>query len=68
MYTPCKDCTDREIGCHSSCDKYATYRAIIDEYKNATYGQRKAAGEYREYRRDLMIRVNKNQFRIKRSK
>ena len=42
MYTPCKDCTDREIGCHSSCDKYATYRAIIDEYKNATYGQRKA--------------------------
>lgn len=22
MTCPCKDCTDREIGCHSTCEKY----------------------------------------------
>ena len=22
---PCKDCTDRQIGCHSTCNKYTDY-------------------------------------------
>ena len=24
---PCKDCKDREIGCHSRCEKYGKFRA-----------------------------------------
>lgn len=27
---PCKGCTDREVGCHSKCDKYATWRQEQD--------------------------------------
>ena len=27
MRAPCKDCTDRAVGCHGQCTKYATYRA-----------------------------------------
>ena len=23
---PCKDCTDREIGCHSNCEKYIEWK------------------------------------------
>ena len=27
MICPCKDCGDRQIGCHSSCDRYAEYNS-----------------------------------------
>nr|DAI77800.1 MAG TPA: hypothetical protein [Caudoviricetes sp.] len=25
MTAPCKNCQDREVGCHSKCDRYAEY-------------------------------------------
>lgn len=28
---PCKDCEDRQIGCHSICEKYIQYKRIRDE-------------------------------------
>ena len=27
MKAPCKDCPDREVGCHSSCARYKKYQA-----------------------------------------
>ena len=27
----CKDCMDRYPGCHAVCDKYARYKALIEE-------------------------------------
>lgn len=27
MKSPCKDCPDRQVGCHGSCEKYAAFRA-----------------------------------------
>jgi len=32
--TPCKECEERQIGCHSSCEKYKNFLKIRDE-KNA---------------------------------
>lgn len=29
--SPCLGCTDRAVGCHSRCDKYAAYRAEVDK-------------------------------------
>lgn len=26
MKAPCKDCPDREVGCHGKCDKYAQFK------------------------------------------
>ena len=31
--SPCKDCPERFIGCHSSCEKYRQYRSELDEIK-----------------------------------
>jgi hypothetical protein len=32
---PCKkDCTDRKVGCHSTCDKYLKYREETTAYNN----------------------------------
>ena len=28
---PCKDCPDRQMGCHGQCEKYQTYRALQTE-------------------------------------
>lgn len=29
--TPCKECQERFVGCHSTCEKYAQMRREIDE-------------------------------------
>ena len=27
----CKDCTDRQIGCHSNCERYKAFREQLDK-------------------------------------
>lgn len=31
IQSPCKDCPDRRVLCHSECEKYLSYRARLDE-------------------------------------
>lgn len=31
MTQPCYHCPDREMGCHGRCERYAAYRAKLDE-------------------------------------
>ena len=31
MQAPCKDCTDRQLGCHSVCEKYKEYAKHNEE-------------------------------------
>ena len=31
MTAPCKDCPNREMGCHAKCAKYQEYRQNRDE-------------------------------------
>lgn len=33
IVSPCKDCPERFIGCHSSCERYKQYRSELDEFK-----------------------------------
>lgn len=35
MMCPCKDCEDREIGCHSKCEKYKKFRDDVDASNEA---------------------------------
>ena len=30
--SPCQDCEDRELGCHSACSKYLGYREMNKEF------------------------------------
>lgn len=32
-HAPCKDCPDKVVGCHSSCDKYQEFRKFRDEFR-----------------------------------
>lgn len=29
MYAPCKDCENRQIGCHQFCDYYKTWKIAV---------------------------------------
>lgn len=42
IITCCKDCTDRQRGCHSTCETYKKQRAELDEYKIREAAQREA--------------------------
>lgn len=43
---PCKDCTDRILGCHTICEKYKHYK---EEYKEKTKELAKLK-EYYDYK------------------
>lgn len=32
---PCKDCTDRIVGCHSTCEKYKLFRSDLDDLNHS---------------------------------
>ena len=33
--SPCYNCDERTLGCHSECDLYLTYRRALDRYNEA---------------------------------
>ncbi len=37
MQAPCKDCPEREPGCHSKCQKYADYKAYKADVAHKRY-------------------------------
>lgn len=35
LHCPCKDCPDREVGCHGKCKRYAEWRKVLEEKRHA---------------------------------
>ena len=35
MLNPCKNCSERQLGCHGKCEKYAAWKTERDKAKNA---------------------------------
>ena len=48
VQSPCKDCPDRHITCHSSCDKYKEYKKRHYEEKDRMYLEDKTARQIHE--------------------
>lgn len=53
--SPCKNCTERYVGCHSKCKLYTEYTQILVAYREA-----------KEYRGDVFGYVKDNNNRIRR--
>jgi len=53
MINPCKDCTDRYIGCHSDCDKYKDWKSSLETIKKAKEEQRKKYDAYFHYKKGV---------------
>lgn len=57
--SPCKDCVDREIGCHSVCEKYIQYLKEKDEYNKKVSNARKKENDILSFRIDSIRQYNK---------
>ena len=66
-YVPCKDCSNRYIGCHSRCDKYALFKLNgevqkirrINEIDVDSYYIKKNLKLRDKYKGDYYVRVIK---------
>ena len=52
----CKDCTEREIGCHATCKKYIDAKKEWEETKKKIYAERCRDVEYDAYRFDTVCK------------
>lgn len=49
---PCKDCPDRHLHCHSTCEKYIAYNKECEELRQLKYAYyKKRAEECEAYKR-----------------
>lgn len=48
LKVPCKDCPDRNPGCHSTCAAYISYRAELDKI-NAEKNENKKFEDFFNY-------------------
>lgn len=61
---PCKDCNDRSVGCHSSCERYKKWAQDYDEQKKEYMDKLKKERDFQNFKAEV-IRKTKKQFRIK---
>ena len=57
---PCKDCSNRKIGCHSKCNLYKEFKEKLEELRTKERG-------YKIYRSSKTIDVYKGGYSTKRS-
>lgn len=46
---PCKDCDDRNVGCHSVCEKYKAWRKAKDKQYKEELAKNRCEIEYEHY-------------------
>ena len=63
--SPCKDCVDRHVSCHSHCEKYIAWRTEMDEHKELI-SKIKAEEGMANKRRNDAIRKRRKQYAKKR--
>lgn len=51
-YNHCLGCTERKVGCHSTCEKYLADRAVADEIKAELRKKKKEEGDIEGFLKD----------------
>lgn len=57
--SPCKDCVDREIGCHSTCEKYINFQREREAYNKKVREARKKESDILSFKIDSIRQYNK---------
>lgn len=60
--SPCYNCDERAVGCHSECDLYLTYRRALDKYNELYRQQRDEMSPFDEHQL-VMIEKHKKKRR-----
>lgn len=65
MNAPCRDCQDRVLKCHATCERYLEYRQKRDEYNNHRYQSQEEVHDIMTIRTKPMARVKNKYVRQK---
>lgn len=69
LIAPCKGCERREVGCHSVCEEYLTFRRLKDEQKAELVKKAKQEQIQNDIERDRKKKIATGKFwRSKRTK
>ena len=61
VHSPCKDCSDRHIGCHAECDKYKAFKKALNNEHRKEYKQHNAENRATRHEVDSKERTLKRQ-------
>ena len=56
---PCKDCEDRHVACHSTCERYIKWKEESDKIKKEIDRNRHVANDIYSVRRATISRIYK---------
>lgn len=62
---PCKDCSDRHVGCHATCERYLEWQTTYYEYKEKVFTERSKQNRLDKYSIDRSIAAKKRYRRKK---
>ena len=60
MKAPCKDCADRQLGCHADCSKYREYKDWQKEHNDKIKREKEVVNSFvacREEAKEKMMRA-----------
>ena len=60
MENPCKDCSERFIGCHAICEKYGTWSVEREEWLNTVRVEKMRNRMLNEQREDTYRKIRKS--------
>jgi hypothetical protein len=44
--SPCKNCVDRHLKCHSTCEKYLAFRKELDDLREVVEKKKRTDNDY----------------------
>ena len=59
LLTPCFDCTERFVGCHSKCDKYAEWQKNHQKRKDEVRKSKNEISRVMEFKVDQVTKTKK---------
>ncbi len=59
MVVPCKDCVDRHVSCHSSCEKYKLWRQDMDVVRDKILDEKLKNRRADDFKTDSVTRMQK---------
>lgn len=59
VMSPCKDCTDRCMGCHTTCGDYAIYKQALENNRAKNNAQNAQTAFCNDIKKNVVKRYNK---------
>lgn len=57
--SPCRNCEEREVGCHAKCERFSEYRSEIDKWRDIVNGAKREEARADGFRKATAARVKK---------